>query len=129
MITGVPSRAFPLVRADEIREGADCLSFSTLKNFEDDVAEKARVFVPRVGPMTVTMALRNTRAALSQRTPLTRGARATTRVRECALIRSHVRIRGAGPQIDKATYEAEMPVLRRSLLDAQYQLLDSKSFP
>jgi methylenetetrahydrofolate dehydrogenase (NADP+) / methenyltetrahydrofolate cyclohydrolase len=59
IITGVPSRTFPLVRADEIREGAVCLSFSTLKNFEDDVAEKAGAFVPRVGPMTVTMALRN----------------------------------------------------------------------
>ena len=45
--------------ADEIRAGAVCLSFSTLKNFEDDVTEKAGVFVPRVGPMTVTMALRN----------------------------------------------------------------------
>jgi methylenetetrahydrofolate dehydrogenase (NADP+)/methenyltetrahydrofolate cyclohydrolase len=59
VITGVPSRAFPLVRADEIRAGATCLNFSTLKNFEDAVAEKAGVFVPRVGPMTVTMALRN----------------------------------------------------------------------
>jgi len=59
VITGVPSRAFPLVRADEIRSVAACLNFSTLKNFEDDVAQKARVFVPRVGPMTVTMALRN----------------------------------------------------------------------
>jgi methylenetetrahydrofolate dehydrogenase (NADP+) / methenyltetrahydrofolate cyclohydrolase len=59
VITGVPSREFPLVRAAEIREGAVCLSFSTRKNFADDVAEKAAVFVPRVGPMTVTMALRN----------------------------------------------------------------------
>ncbi len=59
VITGVPSRAFPLVRADEIRESAACLNFSTLKNFEDDVPQRARVFVPRVGPMTVTMALRN----------------------------------------------------------------------
>jgi methylenetetrahydrofolate dehydrogenase (NADP+)/methenyltetrahydrofolate cyclohydrolase len=59
VITGVPSRAFPLVRADELRAGATCLSFSTMKNFEDQVVEKAGVFVPRVGPMTVTMALRN----------------------------------------------------------------------
>ncbi len=59
VITGVPSRAFPLVQADEIRAGAVCLNFSTMKNFDEKVAEKARVFVPRVGPMTVTMALRN----------------------------------------------------------------------
>jgi 5,10-methylene-tetrahydrofolate dehydrogenase/methenyl tetrahydrofolate cyclohydrolase len=60
VITGVPSRTFPLVRADEIREGAICLNFSTLRNFADDVREKASAYVPRVGPMTVTMALRNT---------------------------------------------------------------------
>ena len=60
VVTGVPSRAFPLVRAAEIREGAICLSFSTLRNFDDDVLSRASVFAPRVGPMTVTMALRNT---------------------------------------------------------------------
>ncbi len=59
VITGVPSRQFELVRADEIRPGAVCANFSTIKNFADDVVEKASVFIPRVGPMTVTMALRN----------------------------------------------------------------------
>jgi methylenetetrahydrofolate dehydrogenase (NADP+)/methenyltetrahydrofolate cyclohydrolase len=59
VITGVPSRSFPLVRKGEIREGAVCVNFSTMKNYEDDVLEKAGVFVPRVGPMTVTMVLRN----------------------------------------------------------------------
>jgi methylenetetrahydrofolate dehydrogenase (NADP+)/methenyltetrahydrofolate cyclohydrolase len=60
VITGVPSREFSRVRAAEIKDGAICLNFSTIKNFDDDVIEKASVFVPRVGPMTVTMALRNT---------------------------------------------------------------------
>jgi 5,10-methylene-tetrahydrofolate dehydrogenase/methenyl tetrahydrofolate cyclohydrolase len=60
VITGVPSRSFPLVTGQEIQAGAVCLNFSTLRNFADDVVEKAGVFVPRVGPMTVTMALRNT---------------------------------------------------------------------
>jgi methylenetetrahydrofolate dehydrogenase (NADP+)/methenyltetrahydrofolate cyclohydrolase len=60
VVTGVPSRSFPLVTKHEIKEGAICLNFSTLKNFADDVPEKASVFVPRVGPMTVTIALRNT---------------------------------------------------------------------
>ena len=59
VITGVPSRAFPLVSARELRPGAVCVNFSTLKNFADDIREVASVFVPRVGPMTVTMALRN----------------------------------------------------------------------
>jgi methylenetetrahydrofolate dehydrogenase (NADP+) / methenyltetrahydrofolate cyclohydrolase len=60
VVTGVPSRAFELVKADEIREGAICVNFSTFKNFADDVPERAGTFVPRVGPLTVTMALRNT---------------------------------------------------------------------
>ncbi|MDB4973912.1 MAG: folD2 [Myxococcaceae bacterium] len=60
IITGVPSRSFPLVTAADIKPGATCLNFSTLRNFDPDVLEKAAVFVPRVGPMTVTMALRNT---------------------------------------------------------------------
>ncbi len=60
VITGVPSREFPLVTAREIRAGAVCVNFSTLKNFDDDVKTKAAVFIPRVGPMTVAMALRNT---------------------------------------------------------------------
>lgn len=60
VITGVPSRAFPRVCARELKAGAVCLNFSTFRNFEEDVSTKASVFIPRVGPMTVTMALRNT---------------------------------------------------------------------
>lgn len=60
VITGVPSRDFPLVSASEIRPGAVCINVSTLKNFADDISDKAAVMVPRVGPMTVAMALRNT---------------------------------------------------------------------
>lgn len=60
IITGVPSRDFPLVSAKEINQGSLCINFSTFKNFSDDIIGKAGVFVPRVGPMTVAMALRNT---------------------------------------------------------------------
>jgi methylenetetrahydrofolate dehydrogenase (NADP+) / methenyltetrahydrofolate cyclohydrolase len=60
VITGVPSRDFQRIAADEIRADAVCLNFSTHANFEESAVQKARVFVPRVGPMTVTMALRNT---------------------------------------------------------------------
>jgi methylenetetrahydrofolate dehydrogenase (NADP+)/methenyltetrahydrofolate cyclohydrolase len=59
VVTGVPSRDFALVRADELKPGVVAVNFSTFKNFADDVEAKARVFVPRVGPMTVAMALRN----------------------------------------------------------------------
>ena len=59
VITGVPSRDFPLVRADEIKPGAICVNFSEFRNFDDSVLDVASAFVPRVGPMTVAMATRN----------------------------------------------------------------------
>lgn len=60
VITGVPSKDFELIRAEEIQANAVCINFSSVPNFAEDAAEKARAFVPRVGPMTVTMVLRNT---------------------------------------------------------------------
>lgn len=60
VITGIPSRQFVPITAAEIRPGAVCLNFSTLRNFADDIETTAGVWIPRVGPMTVTMALRNT---------------------------------------------------------------------
>jgi methylenetetrahydrofolate dehydrogenase (NADP+)/methenyltetrahydrofolate cyclohydrolase len=60
VITGVPSRNFERIAARELGGAPVCVNFSTFANFESDVREKARAFVPRVGPMTVTMALRNT---------------------------------------------------------------------
>ncbi|MEZ0228037.1 MAG: bifunctional methylenetetrahydrofolate dehydrogenase/methenyltetrahydrofolate cyclohydrolase, partial [Planctomycetota bacterium] len=60
IITGVPSRDFELVRKEEVKPGAVCINFSTYKNMEDGVLERARAFLPRVGPITVSMLLRNT---------------------------------------------------------------------
>jgi methylenetetrahydrofolate dehydrogenase (NADP+) / methenyltetrahydrofolate cyclohydrolase len=60
VVTGVPSADFPLVRGAELKRGAICLNFSTAKNFDSDIDGVAGTFIPRVGPMTVTMALRNT---------------------------------------------------------------------
>jgi 5,10-methylene-tetrahydrofolate dehydrogenase/methenyl tetrahydrofolate cyclohydrolase len=60
VVTGVPSRSFQRIAAHELGAAPVCVNFSTFANFENDVREKARAFVPRVGPMTVTMALRNT---------------------------------------------------------------------
>lgn len=60
VITGIPSRDFVPIAAAEIQAGTLCINFSTLRNFAEDIEDKAGIFVPRVGPMTVTMALRNT---------------------------------------------------------------------
>ena len=59
VITGVPSKQFEKVRANELRPGSLCINFSTFKNFADDVESSAACFVPRVGPMTVVMVIRN----------------------------------------------------------------------
>ncbi len=60
VITGVPNRDFPLIQGDEIKEGALCINFSTLKNFAPSIMGKASYFVPRIGPMTIAMVMRNT---------------------------------------------------------------------
>ncbi|BEV71136.1 MULTISPECIES: bifunctional methylenetetrahydrofolate dehydrogenase/methenyltetrahydrofolate cyclohydrolase [unclassified Paludibacterium] len=59
VITGVPSRQFDKIRAEELKPGAICLNFSFVKNFEDAAREAARIYIPRVGPLTVAMCLRN----------------------------------------------------------------------
>jgi 5,10-methylene-tetrahydrofolate dehydrogenase/methenyl tetrahydrofolate cyclohydrolase len=59
VITGVPSKSFELVHGAELREGALCINFSTYKNFSDDIDGRAGCFIPRVGPMTVLMVIRN----------------------------------------------------------------------
>jgi methylenetetrahydrofolate dehydrogenase (NADP+)/methenyltetrahydrofolate cyclohydrolase len=59
VIGGVPTRAFERIAPSEVRSGSVCLNFSTVANFRPDIVEKDVTFIPRVGPMTITMALRN----------------------------------------------------------------------
>jgi 5,10-methylene-tetrahydrofolate dehydrogenase/methenyl tetrahydrofolate cyclohydrolase len=59
VITGVPSRAFTLVTGEEIKAGAICVNFSQFRNFDESVLEVASALIPRVGPMTVAMSIRN----------------------------------------------------------------------
>ena len=59
VITGVPGDSFDLVQADEISQAAVCINFSSSENFSPGIEKKARMFVPRVGPMTVAMCMRN----------------------------------------------------------------------
>jgi len=59
VITGVPSASFKKISIEEISPNACCLNFSSIKNFTDDVPDNVRAFIPRVGPVTVTMCLRN----------------------------------------------------------------------
>ncbi|MBN1928310.1 MAG: bifunctional methylenetetrahydrofolate dehydrogenase/methenyltetrahydrofolate cyclohydrolase [Chlorobiaceae bacterium] len=59
VITGVPSRQFDKIRAEELKPGAVCLNFSSIQNFEPEAKEAAALYIPRVGPMTVAMCMRN----------------------------------------------------------------------
>ena len=60
VITGVPSREFEKIRADELKDGVTCVNFSHFNNLADDVDQKAKDVLIRVGPVTVAMLLRNT---------------------------------------------------------------------
>ncbi|HKI73010.1 MAG TPA: bifunctional methylenetetrahydrofolate dehydrogenase/methenyltetrahydrofolate cyclohydrolase [Pseudomonadales bacterium] len=60
VITGVPHKSFDRICCDEIRPGTVCVNFSTWPNFEDDVNTHTDIYIPRVGPMTVAMCMRNT---------------------------------------------------------------------
>ena len=59
VISAVPSADFERIRGDEISDGAICVNVAEHANFEDSVLERASVFVPRVGPLTIAMATRN----------------------------------------------------------------------
>lgn len=89
VITGVPHADFKLIGAREIKAGACCINFSTIKNFLDedtlykhknaneyvpyrDLLTIAAHFVPRVGPVTVAMLMRNMLRLLCRRDELRR---------------------------------------------------------
>ena len=60
VITGVPHASFEKIRKEEIRPGTVCVNFSTWPNFTDDVADHTDIYIPKIGPMTVAMCMRNT---------------------------------------------------------------------
>jgi len=60
VITGVPSDSFKKIGSDEVHEDTICLNFSSVPNFEDNIGTHADIYIPRIGPMTVAMCMRNT---------------------------------------------------------------------
>ncbi|HMO18202.1 MAG TPA: tetrahydrofolate dehydrogenase/cyclohydrolase catalytic domain-containing protein [Oligoflexia bacterium] len=59
VITGVPSNDFDVIRSEELGKESCCLNFSSFRNFSEDVPSSVKTFIPRVGPVTVAMCLRN----------------------------------------------------------------------
>jgi len=60
VITGVPAGSFKKIGCHEVHEGTICLNFSSVPNFEDDIGTITDLYIPRIGPMTVAMCMRNT---------------------------------------------------------------------
>ncbi|SDS95590.1 bifunctional methylenetetrahydrofolate dehydrogenase/methenyltetrahydrofolate cyclohydrolase [Microlunatus soli] len=59
VISAVPSADFERIQGAEIRAGAICVNVAENANFDDSIMDRASVFVPRVGPLTIAMATRN----------------------------------------------------------------------
>jgi 5,10-methylene-tetrahydrofolate dehydrogenase/methenyl tetrahydrofolate cyclohydrolase len=60
VVTGVPGDSFAKIHAAEVRPGTVCINFSSHQNFADDINTHTDIFIPRIGPMTVAMCMRNT---------------------------------------------------------------------
>lgn len=58
IVTGVPSASYKFPK-ELVKDGAVCVNFSSEKNFNPDVKEKASLYVPMTGKVTIAMLLRN----------------------------------------------------------------------
>lgn len=64
VISGVPGDKFK-VPLHLLRDGAVCINFSSEKNFPPEVKEKASIYIPAIGKMTIVVLLRNLLVSLS----------------------------------------------------------------
>ena len=60
VITGVPSESFRKISIQEIKPSATCINFSSITNFNSDLSSHEGIYIPRIGPLTVAMCMRNT---------------------------------------------------------------------
>ncbi len=60
VITGVPSPSFAKVQNHELKADCVAVNFASIPIFSVDAPSRTRLFIPRVGPMTVAMCMRNT---------------------------------------------------------------------
>ena len=59
VIGGVPTESYK-VPTELIRDGAVCINFSSFRNFDGlAVKEKASIYVPSIGKVTIAVLLRN----------------------------------------------------------------------
>jgi hypothetical protein len=58
VISGVPGEKYK-VPLEKMRDGAVCINFSSERNFSPEVKEKASIYVPAIGKVTIAVLLRN----------------------------------------------------------------------
>ncbi|KAF3938524.1 hypothetical protein ABW19_dt0207204 [Dactylella cylindrospora] len=58
VITGVPTKSYKFP-VHLLKDGAICINFSSEKNFDPSVKERASIYVPAVGKVTIAILLRN----------------------------------------------------------------------
>ncbi|KXN89431.1 Methylenetetrahydrofolate dehydrogenase [NAD(+)] [Leucoagaricus sp. SymC.cos] len=58
VISAVPSATYK-VKTERLKDGCICLNVAADKNFEKDVRDKAAIYIPAVGKVTILMLLRN----------------------------------------------------------------------
>lgn len=58
VISGVPGDQYK-VPLETLRDGAVCINFSSERNFTPEVKEKASIYVPAIGKVTIAVLLRN----------------------------------------------------------------------
>jgi len=58
VVSAVPSASYK-VKTDWLKDGCVCLNVAADKNFEKDVRDKASIYIPAVGKVTILMLLRN----------------------------------------------------------------------
>lgn len=58
VITGVPNAEYKFP-VKLLKQGAVCINFSSEKNFNPEVKERASIYVPAIGKVTITILLRN----------------------------------------------------------------------
>jgi methylenetetrahydrofolate dehydrogenase (NAD+) len=58
VISGVPGDKYK-VPLEKMRPGAVCINFSSERNFTPEVKEKASIYVPAIGKVTIAVLLRN----------------------------------------------------------------------
>lgn len=58
VVSAVPSANYK-VKTEWLKDGCVCINVAADKNFEKDVRDKASLYIPAVGKITIIMLLRN----------------------------------------------------------------------